>query len=391
MAVSAQQTVVKEAEKAMKSGKDYTEVLKIVTPAFTNAETANDVETYFVPGKAGFTQYDDLFGKKQLNMLKDGEALKMATALLGGYDNYVKALPLDSIPDEKGKVKAKHSKEIIKVVAGHYADFKFVAVDFWNEKDYDNAYRSWDIYLNLPSNPTFGPMVKAEADTIVAEIYFNQALAAWQGDKFDLASKAFQNAIAKGYTKKPVYEYGVAVATSAKDNEALLKFAEEGNALYGSDDPQFLNQIINYYLQTEKYDEAISYLEKGIAENPNNAQYYALAGIIYDNKNDRDKAMANYEKALSIDPDNGLANFYEGRAIAAKAGNLSDDYNGNAYDKYKAQTLDPMFRESAAYLEKAYTVDENNRSQVLQLLEIVYYNLNDAAGMDSVKQRRLDD
>jgi len=49
MAVSAQKTVVKEATSAMKSGKDFTEVVKIMTPAFTDGETANLVDTYYVP------------------------------------------------------------------------------------------------------------------------------------------------------------------------------------------------------------------------------------------------------------------------------------------------------------------------------------------------------
>jgi hypothetical protein len=69
LAVSAQKAVVKEATSAMKSGKDFTEVVKIMTPAFQNAETAKLVDTYYVPGKAGFKQYDDLLGKKQFGML----------------------------------------------------------------------------------------------------------------------------------------------------------------------------------------------------------------------------------------------------------------------------------------------------------------------------------
>jgi tetratricopeptide (TPR) repeat protein len=391
MAVSAQKAVVKEATSAMKSGKEFTEVVKIMTPAFSDSETSNQVDTYYVPGKAGFKQYDDLLGKKQFGMLPEGGAVTMANALIGGYDYFLKALPLDSLPDEKGKVKPKYSKDIINTVAGHYSDFNVVAVDFWNAKDYDGAYRAWDIFLTLPKNATFAKEIKAFPDSTNAEVSFNQALAAWQADKFDNAIKSFRNAIALGYNKKAIYEYGIAVATGAKDNDALLEFASQGNSLYGSEDSQFLNQIINYYLQTEKYDEAVTFLEKGISENPSNAQYYALAGIIYDNKDDREKAITYYTKALELDPENGLANFYQGRALAAKAGKLGDDYNGQGYDQYKAQTIDPIYKQAAELLEKAYQVDPNNRSQILQVLQIVYYNLNDESGLESAKQRSQED
>lgn len=101
--LSAQEAVVKEAEKAMKSGKPYTEVMTIIAPAQTNPETQNNVRVYYIPGKAGFKQYDELLGRNQLGMLKEGEDVIMATALLGGYDNFIKALPstLLSMPKVK--------------------------------------------------------------------------------------------------------------------------------------------------------------------------------------------------------------------------------------------------------------------------------------------------
>lgn len=391
VAVSAQKTVLKDAERAMKSGKPFTEVVQIITPAFSDAETKNNVDIYYIPGKAGYKQYDDLFAKKQLGMLKDGEEAAMANALLGGYEYMLKALPLDSLPNEKGKVSPKRSKDIVSTVAGHYSDYNMAAVSFYNVKDYDKAYQMWDVFFDVAENPVFAKSVKVVPDTVLCDVYFNQGIAAWQGEKLENAVKSFRNAIKHGFDKKNVYEYGLAVASGAKDNEALLEFATAGNARYGAEDPQFLNQIINYYLQTEKYDEAINFLNKGIAENPNNAQYYALAGIIYDNQDKRDQAMEMYEKALKLDPENGLANFYKGRGLAAKAGKMQDEYNGNDYEAYKTSTLNPIYRDAITYLEKAYNVDKGNHKQILQVLEIVYYNLNDEAGMKSVEERKLED
>lgn len=394
LAASAQKTVLKDAEKAMKGGKPFTEVVTIITPATTNPETDKLAETYFIPGKAGFKQYDDLLGKKQLGMIAADapEVAAAANALLGGYEWYLKALPLDSLPDEKGKVKPKYSKEIVNTIAGHYSDYSSAGVDFWNAKEYDKAYQSWGIFLALPKTAPFASAIKNPVpDSIQAEIAYNQALAAWQADKLENAISSFKNAINLGYDKKTVYEYGVAVALGAKNNDALLFFAEGGNKHYGNEDTQFLNQIINYYLQTEKYDEAINFLNKGIAENPNNAQYYALAGIIYDNQKNREKALESYKKAIGLDADNPLANFYLGRAIAAQAGALQDEYTGTDYENYKTTNIDPLYKEAVNYLEKAYKLDENNRAQVLQVLEIVYYNLNDEAGMNSIKERKLND
>lgn len=390
--LSAQQTVVKEAEKAMKSGKSYTEVYNQILPAMSNAETSNDVKTYYIPGKAGFKQYDDLLGRRQLGMLKEGEDLTMAVAMLGGYDNFVKALPLDSLPNEKGKIKPKYSKEIKNIIAGHYNDFTDVAAIFWNAKDYKNAYRGWDIFVQLSKNPEKFD-IKAQPDTVVANFMFNRGLAAWQADDVASATRSFREAIENGYDKPECFQYGMTTATSANLNDDLLFFATEGNRLYGKEDNQYINNIINYYLKVEKYDEAIAYLDAAIKENPNVGQYYVLEGIIFDNKKDLEKSIELYKKCLELDPDNGLGNYYLGRALLLKAGGMSDNYTGEPmkFNSYKASTLDPIYREGINYLENAYKVDPNNRSEILKALDAGYYQLNDQSGLDSVEKRKLED
>lgn len=391
LSAGAQKNVVKEAESAMKSGKPFAEVLTIVTPAFSNAETQNDANTYYVPGKAGFKQYDDNLGKRQLGMLTDEKGIvSMADALLGGYENYMKALAMDTITDAKGKVKTKFSKDIINTVGGHYSDFDRVGADYWNAKQYDKAYKSWEIFCTLADDARFAKTIPATPDTIIGNTRFNQALAAWQNNDNAAAVQSFMKARAKGYNKKAMYEYGIAVANGAKDNEALLLFATEGNKLYGAQDPMFLNQIINYYLQTNKFDEALKFLTDGIAENPGNAQYYALRGIILDNQEKYDESGADYKKALELDPKNGLALFYLGRGIARKASIMQDAYTKNDYEAYKAKTIDPMYKEAAGYLESAYEVDPNNRNEILKVLDVIYYSLNDAKGQESVNQRKMD-
>ena len=54
VAASAQANVLKDAERAMKEGKEAKDVVAIITPAFTNPETQNNPQTYVIPGKASF-------------------------------------------------------------------------------------------------------------------------------------------------------------------------------------------------------------------------------------------------------------------------------------------------------------------------------------------------
>ena len=68
---SAQINVVKDAERAMKGNASLDDVVKIITPAFTNPETEQLAQTYYVPGKAAFNNADMLLVQRQLGQLDE--------------------------------------------------------------------------------------------------------------------------------------------------------------------------------------------------------------------------------------------------------------------------------------------------------------------------------
>lgn len=395
LTMSAQQQVVKEAEKAMKSGKDYATVYQLILPAMSDAETASEAITYFIPGKAGFNQYDNMLGKRQFGQLQPADEAVMAAALMGGYENFMKALPLDTVVDAKGKVKTKYSKDILNVITGHYNDFTQAGVDFYNAKQYDDAYKAWNTFAYISENPEKFNMKPEQVmpDSVVANFIMNAGLAAWQSGDNNLAAKTFMRAAEKGYDKENVWQYGLATAIQADEPEILYYFASKGNDLYGETDTQYINSLINYFLKSEKYDEAIKYLDEAIAKNPNGSQYYALEGIIYESKEDMPKAMSLYKKAVDINPNNGLANYYYGRGLSLETGKRADEFAGNEaeYSKFYNEVLLPGYKNAITYLEAAYEQDPNNRQNTLNLLEQLYYVTNDEAGMKSVTDRKLAD
>ena len=55
-------------------------------------------------------------------------------------------------------------------------------------------------------------------------------------------------------------------------------------------------------LKAENYDEAIECFLKDMAINPNDARVYYNLGIAYSKKGMLDESMAEYKKAIGIDP-----------------------------------------------------------------------------------------
>lgn len=385
-AANAQQTVVKDAERALKEGKSEKDVVAIITPAFTNPETAQLAQTWYIPGKAAYKEYDDLLGKKAFGKLPEGGEVLMGNLLIDGYNYFVKALPLDSLPNEKGKVKPKYSKDIVNTVAGHYTDYNNAAIAFWEAKEYGKAYDAWELFCTIPANPSF--KVTAPADTTMGEIRYNQALAAWQNENYEASLNSFLKAKDLGYNKKNLYDYAIAVATQAKNDDAVYNLAKEAQGLYGKEDPNYIGYMINRYLQNKEFDQAYVIIDEAIANDPTNAQYLVVKGILLSENDKKTEAKEMFKKAISYDASNSMALYQYGRALCEEAYKLGEEAPTSPAESeaFFESKIKPLFLEAAKVLEDAYNADNNN-TDALRYLENVYYNLHDEKNLEDVQNR----
>lgn len=384
----AQANILKDAERAMKAKEPMKKVVEIATPAFTNPETQNMAQTWYIPGKAAFNEYDNLLGLKAFGKLPEKGQATMGANLLDGYDYMMKALSLDSVPNEKGKIKTKYSKDIISTLVGHYNDYNNNAIELYNMEDYKGAYKAWGIYLDMSEQPEKFKGINVPGDTLLSEIAYNQALAAWQNKDLRASLNSFLRSKDLGYSKKNIYDYALSVANELQDSDAIVAIAREALPLYGNEDPTYIRFIINDYLVKKDNENALKAIKEAIASDPDNAEYYIVLGVIHDTQENRAEAKAAYKKAIEINPQSATANYYYGRAIYQDAYEAQDKgpSETSQINAYFNSTVKPILEESAKYLETANQLDPENPDP-LKLLENVYYSLNDEAKLNDVQQR----
>lgn len=378
---SAQNQLVKDQEQALKKVGNYQEYIQAVQalqPAFSNPETAEQAKTYFVPGKAGFDLYDNYFTAASLGQQVNTD--DMGKALLDGYDYFMMAFKYDSLPDAKGKVKPKYSKDMVNIIVGHVNDFDRAAVGFWQAQDFQNAYRAWEALLQIPSDPRYAKSnIKPFADSIAAQIRFNQALAAWQAQDLDGALAAFEKSFALGNDNPEAYEYAYSVAYQAKKPELCTKIARAGYDKFGTQDPKFIQWTVNSYINDKDYDSATKMLSEAMESDPDNPLYQYSFGILNEAQEKMPEAQAAYRKAIELNPQFAAAYLNLGRTLAEQYDAL-DQATGNMaqaeYNKYAAETLNPLLKEAAENFETAYAVD-NNLTDALKYLKNIYYRLGD--------------
>lgn len=201
-AATAQVSVLKEAERAMKNGTEGAKVEEAIKPAFTDPETATMAQTWYIPGKAYFQDFDKMYKLRTINP-NDPSATpaKMGDALVNCFEYYIKALPLDSVADKKGKIKTKYSKEIYKTLGAWVDDLSGLGGDMFNSHDYAGAAEAWKLTADLLTNPevTKNRAQGAPADSIIGQTYNNLALASYFNKDIPGALQAYRDATKHDY------------------------------------------------------------------------------------------------------------------------------------------------------------------------------------------------
>ncbi len=374
LAVSAQPDVVKNVEGLVKS-KNYTEALQAVKPAMTNSETMNTVQPWYLAGKAGIGYWDEV-SLVNIQQKATPEQLTAASqALVDAYANLVKALPLDSLPDAKGKVKPKYSKEIKKLIGENYHNYLTAGLNLYNAQNYPAAYDAWDIYVNLPQNAAADQKsFVADPDSTVGEIAYYQSLAAFFDKKFDKALTQVDKALAKGYKSKNAYLVGLEAATNLGKEDVANKFAREGNKNYGSDDISFLAASISGPLNSGNYPACYEAVDESFAIAANDSiksQLYNIKAIINERENKIAEAKENLQKSIDLFPTNAKSYFDMGRLIQNEVAAQED----SADDATRTNVLVPALKKAIEFYEKSYELD-NSQNELPGHIYRLYYNLD---------------
>jgi len=117
----------------------------------------------------------------------------------------------------------------------------------------------------------------------------------------------------------------------------------------------------NAYSEKGDYDNAIANYNKAIELNPESsrAAIYYNRGIAYSKKNDFDRAIADYNKAIEINPNDAEIYFNRGGAYYRKG-----DIDKAISDTNKASEIDPKDAYSYYRLACLYSLKNNDEEEI---------------------------
>jgi tetratricopeptide (TPR) repeat protein len=374
----AQKKAVSEAQSIAKStNANFNEARELIKGALTNEETKNDAKTWYV---AGFVEDQQFSAERMKQMLgqQPNESV-MYGALTNILSYFNKANELDQLPDAKGKVKPKYTKDMKGILTADHVYYINAGGYYLGERNHAKAYDCFEQYLTIEDLPYGKDNKTAPRDSNYMIAQFYAAVTATQLDDHQKAIAALERAKSTNYNLNEVYQYLTEEYNQLKDTVNAEKTLEEGLKKF-PEEKFFLLSLINTYIYSDRNDKAITYLNTAIAQEPNNPQLYDVLGRVYESESikDYDKAAESFNKALAIDPNyteslSNLGRIYYNQAINKQ--NEANMLNDNKQYQEEVAKAKDIFKKALPYFEKVNKLKPDDREYLIALRNI-YYNLN---------------
>ncbi len=299
---------------------------------------------------------------------KDENYKKLSSdPLTVAYDSYLKALQLDD--------KDRFSKSVKIKLTLLIGDLTNQAVAAFNEENYEKALLSFEEIIGIEQTPVYKAEDSNSVDTV---IIFNAGLAAYNAAKYDKAIEYYKEAAKYKYNGAKTYSLIASSYFQKEDTVSALQVLQDGLKEY-SDNGALLVEIINIYLNANKVDDAMRYLDIAISQDPKNSSYYFARGTLYDKLQKTDEATASYLKAIEYKDDYFDAYYNLGALYYNKGVKQVDVANAvpsNQPEKYEEEKekADIEFKKAIPYMEKAHEINPTDKF-TMESLKTLYYRL----------------
>lgn len=389
--VSAQESVVKEA-KSLKS--KPAEAAKVLEPALTNPETANDCETWKLAGDLQKAIYDE---ENMKLYLPGGQAdtAKLYNSLVNMFDYYLTCDEKEQAQVKKGELKkVKYRKKNAEALKAVRLNLVNGGGDAYNKGDYAGAVKYFGLFVDVVNEPIFADDAAIKADTLTTLYACYAALAANMIKDNDAVIK-YGN-IGKA-DKEEGYRALMCLAETYRgengDSVKWLETIKEGTERFPSQE-YFVGNIMDYYIQKGMVDEGLTQINNLLATNETPYCLY-VKGILLCEKKQYDEASTTFDKIIAKNDGlvaeayskKGDCYFFPAQVVVEENSQIAIDdpkYNENE------NTIKGLYEKAKPFYEKAKELSPDNQSLWGNYLLNIYWKLNRAEYESLAKELGLD-
>lgn len=330
---------------------DMLNCIKLIDEASEHPKTSASAKMYYFRGLTYLkvaTEYPDIAASHP-------DALDIA------LQSFNKAIENDA----KGKYSEDAKKHLLNVAIGYYN----VGFNAWQDKNYALAIEAFNKAIPLMKYDVDGDLRRNNlTEEVLIQMVGYSALG--MGDN-EMAKKSFKTLIEKGFDDANLYSSLAQLQLNDKDTTAALATIAKGKELYETD-KTLINMELDLYLKQGRSQELIDKLNIAIEQDGSNVIYYFARAISYEGLKELDKAEADYNTIIEMDPEYYDAYYNKAVMYTNKVAALVDEINEKViYDPKELAKYD-------AKMNEAYSV-------AIELFEYVFENNSEMSAAERME------
>ena len=379
----AQKANVKKAKNlALQETPDFSGARAAINEALTNEETKDLADTWYTAGLIGYQELTKENEKTYLGQTRDEK--RAGEAVVESFDYWMKAADLagQKVLDKKGNEVLADKKTyalLQKKVLEYYKNQELVKYGIYlnDQRDFATAYGVFQRHLSIPELSLMqNEKLQKEMpkDSIYDQYKYYTAIFAIQAEMHPEAIAVLEEMKDGNYEAITVNQFLYQEYVNVQDTANYVRVLQNAVVRFPQE-PWFLQNLINHYIFSGQEQEAINYLEQAIAREPNVAQYHLIKGNLNENQKNYEAALADFDRALAIDPTMADAEAGKGRVYYNQAVKMNEDAAliADAKEYKKAlEEMNAMFRQSMPFFEKAHELAPDNRDYMITLRGLYY-------------------
>ena len=379
----AQKANVKKAKNlALQETPDFSGARAAINEALTNEETKDLADTWYTAGLIGYQELSKENEKTYLGQARDEK--RAGEAVVESFDYWMKAADLagQKVLDKKGNEVLADKKTyalLQKKVLEYYKNQELVKYGIYlnDQRDFATAYGVFQRHLSIPELSLMqNEKLQKEMpkDSIYDQYKYYTAIFAIQAEMHPEAIAVLEEMKNGNYEAITVNQFLYQEYVNVQDTANYVRVLQDAVVRFPQE-PWFLQNLINHYIFSGQEQEAINYLDQAIAREPNVAQYHLIKGNLNENQKNYETALADFDRALVIDPTMADAEAGKGRVYYNQAVKMNEDAAliADAKEYKKAlEEMNAMFRQSMPFFEKAHELAPDNRDYMITLRGLYY-------------------
>ena len=379
----AQKANVKKAKNlALQETPDFSGARAAINEALSNDETKDLADTWYTAGLIGYQELTKENEKTYLGQARDEK--RAGEAVVESFDYWMKAADLagQKVLDKKGNEVLADKKTyalLQKKVLEYYKNQELVKYGIYlnDQRDFATAYGVFQRHLSIPELSLMqNEKLQKEMpkDSIYDQYKYYTAIFAIQAEMHPEAIAVLEEMKDGNYEAITVNQFLYQEYVNVQDTANYVRVLQNAVVRFPQE-PWFLQNLINHYIFSGQEQEAINYLDQAIAREPNVAQYHLIKGNLNENQKNYEAALADFDRALAIDPTMADAEAGKGRVYYNQAVKMNEDAAliADAKEYKKAlEEMNAMFRQSMPFFEKAHELAPDNRDYMITLRGLYY-------------------